>query len=232
MEVFCLRVAYREAGRTFPFDRVYLVNYDNRDVIERMFRYALVLPVEGELRTMLEAVSLDQYVNRTFHRDDAENASTKLPAGAWVDMIKSGEWILVVPLLPKWMHKNMPRYLTAENWYAATKAKGQRYKRVQRTSPFTNRSYLQTPHKKIRPICVVCPRMVLHQNGECQIGEAICFESLPLGMVNHFEEAAALPEPMPNVLEQEEYALIEGSDLPWNPPATTKTRTLLKVIHE
>lgn len=237
MEGFCLRVGKDTAGKKFPFDRVYIINYENRSVIEQMFRYALVLPVEGALRTQLEAVEPNSYVNRTFDRNDAETVPTKIGPDDWKDLFKDGEWVVVVPLLPKWMKKNVPQYLVAATWYDThtirVPGKGKR-QTARRKSPFTNRSYLQTPHKKIRPICVVCPRMVLHQNDECQTGDKICFESLPLGMVNHFEESLSIPESQPNTQEPEEYQLLHDEELIVDAPITPKTNTkdLLRIIHE
>ena len=241
MEVFCLRVSKDMAGKKFPFDRVYIVNYEDRAVLSdpdnNLFRYALVLPIEGVLRQQLEAVQPATYINRTFHRNDAESAPAKITQTDWVSLFKDGEWIMAVPLLPKWMKKNMPQYLVAETWYSQhnvrIRGKG-KTKSAQRETPFTNRSYLQTPHKKIRPICVVCPRMVLHQNGECQIGDKVCFESLPLGMVNHFEESLSLPDSQPNIQEPEEYQLTHDEELVAEQPIFPKanTRDLLRIIHE
>lgn len=236
MEIFCLRVGKDQAGKKFPFDRVYLVNYDDRAVIEQLFRYALVLPVEGVLRKQLEDVEPDTYTNRTFDRDDTESSAEKIAKKDWVDLFTRGEWVMVVPLLPKWMKKNVPQYLVAEGWYTQNTirvaGKG-RQKTARRATPFTDRSYLQTPHKKIRPICVVCPRMVFHQNGDCQIGDDVCFTSLPLGMVNHFDESFELPQAPPNIREPEEYKLLNEEELGAEPPPfKTNARNLLRVINE
>lgn len=233
MEVFCLRVTKAVAGKKFPFDRVYLVNYDHREIIERLFRYALVLPVEDTLLARLREVSPDRYINRTHDRDDKENTPHKASQKDWLNLIKEGEWVMCVPILPKWMSKNMPRYLTAEGWYRRKMKRVAKKGKVAlepNASPFTNRSYLQTPDRKIRPICVVCPRMILHQNGECQIGEDVCFESLPMGVVNHFEDIEDIPDAPPNMNELEEYELVEGEELLAEPPATPKTKDLLRII--
>lgn len=237
MEAYCLRISKNTAGKTFPFDRVYLIPDDQRNTIEMMFRYAIVLPVEGRLLAMLRDVHVDQYVNRTQDRDDDENAATKMSSRDWNALLKDRAWLMVVAILPKWVKQSMPRYLTAESWYAQHyKSRGKKGKEALpiRESPFTNRSYLQTPQKKIRPICVVCPRMILHQNGECQIGGEHCFDNLPLGMTDHFEEAASLPSAVPNVNEPEEYELLEGESLVVEQPPTpnSRTRDLLRVIHE
>lgn len=240
METYCLRVGKDVAGKKFPFDRIYLVHYDDRQIIgdpqNGPFRFALVLPVEQNLRTMLEAVQPETYSNRTFDRNDAEQVPAKISQSDWTALCQDGEWLMVVPILPKWMKKNMPRYLTAERWYQEkiVRVKGQGRKKEVRSSPFTSRSYLQTPEKKIRPICVVCPRMILHQNGECQIGDKVCYESLPMGLVNHFEETEALPDATPNAKELEEYHLLHGEEIV--PESQIKPQSsakdLLRIIHE
>lgn len=233
MHLYCLRVSKTTAGRSFPFDRVYLLKYDDRAVIERLFRYALVLPVEEVVKKQLKKVDFQIVVDRPHHRDD----DAKLNATAvWADL-DEGEWVMVVPLLPKWLNKNMPQYLAAEAWFETKRNRlrstGKR-ESARRESPFSARSYLQTPNRKVRPICVVCPRMIMHQNGECHLGQPVCFESLPLGMVNHFEEAMAVPDPTPNELEPEEYELLDGEEFVPNvaPAPNNRAKDLLRIINE
>ena len=130
----------------------------------------------------------------------------------------------------------MTQYLTAERWFDTrnSRRRGRVITSRSKPSPFSNRAYLQTPHRKIRPICVVCPRVILHQNGECQLGEKVCFESLPLGLTNHFEEALSMPDASPNELEPEEYELIEGEEFVIDtPPApNSRAKDLLRIINE
>jgi hypothetical protein len=237
MNIYCVRVSKDQAGKTFPFDRVYLVKYDDRAVIEQLFRYALVMPVEQNIAKQLRDLDVSSSKARPFHRDD----SATLTKAEWQKDIENGEWVIVVPLLPKWMSKNMPQYLTAERWFEGNTQKvmrrnAKKYGTPVRESPFSNRSYLQTPTRKIRPICVVCPRVILHQNGECRLGERVCFESLPLGITNHFEEALAVPDATPNELEPEEYQLVEGEEFVVEnvqPPApNSRAKDLLRIINE
>lgn len=236
MRIYSLRVNRTVAGKSFPFDRVYITRYEDRDILDRLFRYALVMPIEEQLMKQLNTVTINQAVARPFNRDD----DARLDASEWRDRLGQGEWVLAVPLLPKWMHKNMPQYLTAEKWFDVNARRRRRRASstssgVARPSPFESRAYLQTPHKKIRPICVACPRAILHQNGECQLGEAICLESLPLGVNNHFEEGLSLPEATPNQLEPEEYQLTEGEEFVVEekaPASNSRARDLLRVINE
>lgn len=237
--IYCLRVNKTVAGRSFPFDRVYLTRYEDREVLDQLFRYALVLPLEEKIKEQLLGLKIDRTKVHGFERDD----DAVLQTATWEREISEGEWVLAVPVLPKWLSKSVPRYLTAEAWFdakaGAAASKNARRRRRSRVgtnnpSPFTNRAYLQTPQKKIRPICVVCPRMILHQNGECELGEAICYESLPLSLANHFEEGLSVPEATPNELEPEEYQLTEGEEFVDEPvPVQSKRASeLLKIIQE
>lgn len=38
--------------------------------------------------------------------------------------------------------------------------------------------YLSTPMGVIRPPCFACPRLLLHQGGECALGDQVCFSHL------------------------------------------------------
>ena len=174
MKIYCLRVDRNVAGRAFPFDRVYLTKYNDRDVIERLFRYALVMPAEGRLMDQLTSLPIDEVVARPFNRDD----SATLDKSSWEQGLANNEWVLAVPLLPKWIHKNMPQYLTAERWFEGTKRR--RRSKYSTTapktgavrSPFESRAYLQTPQKKIRPICVACPRAILQDRKSTRLNSS------------------------------------------------------------
>jgi hypothetical protein len=209
MEAYILRVERRKAGRSFPFDRIYLIRDEDRNIVERLFRYALVLPLEDALKKRLLKVALDFTIDRPHHRTETygeRHATKTTPAD--MSRFDEGVWLVVVPLLPKWVKAAMPRYLVAKTWYdeRAVKIKGVETKKGN-ASPFTNRAFLQTPKEKIRPICVLCPRQVLHRHGECEIGQDVCYEHLPLGLENHFQEGLDVPEATPNVKETEELAV-------------------------
>ena len=59
MMIRSLRVSKAQVGSDFPFDRVYLVEAADRAQIERLFRVALVLPVDDALKAMISKI----YVN-------------------------------------------------------------------------------------------------------------------------------------------------------------------------
>lgn len=208
MDLYCLRVKRESAGRTFPFDRVYLARNGEHVVFKKLFRYALILPVESGLKeNLIQNVEIDKGEAHSFDRDDAAAAPT---SSEWKEALEEGEWVLAVPILPKYVAGNTPRYITAAGKYRlpsstnkAVSGPGRR-RRFRSTpqvdEPFPTLTYLQTPEQNIRPVCVACPRFIMHQNGHCRLGEQICYESLALGMQNHFKEALDTPLATDNAL--------------------------------
>lgn len=217
MDVYCLRVHRNLAGRNFAFDRVYLAKNGEHGVFKQMFRYALILPVETNLKSLLlDTVKIDNGVTHEFNRNDKAEGITH---AMWTGLLAVSDWVMAVPILPKFVASNLPRYLTAAGKYRSstqattevTKSLVRGRRRRMRTvspgaveEPFPSLTYLQTPEQNIRPVCVACPRFIMHQNGHCRLGEPICYDSLGMGLQNHFDEGMKEPPPPANVLLQEE----------------------------
>lgn len=203
MDLYCLRVKREAAGKTFPFDRVYLARNGEHGVFKKLFRYALILPVETSLTNLLmDYVEIEAGEAHPFNRDDSTKAPT---AEEWKELITSEEWVLAVPILAKYVASNMPRYLTAAGKYREpadpSKSKKRRRRRAATgavSEPFPTLTYLQTPEQNIRPVCIACPNFINHQNGHCRLGEDICYTSLALGVHNHFKEGMEAPAPSTN----------------------------------
>jgi hypothetical protein len=219
MQVHSLRIKRTFVGPTFPFDRVYLVNHEDRGIVPQLFRNALVMSVDDGLKKMLKEITLDTVQARPFERDDDESAPRSPTKDELSKILKKGtDWLMVVPILAKWLRNSelginkketrsklpvldeegqaQPRYIMSKKWYHGRRSRGR-----QDSSPIPNQSYLLRDGKAIQPICVACPRMVQHQNGECQLGQRICYESLSLGLRNHFKEGLTAPPPSTNVKE-------------------------------
>lgn len=204
MDLYCLRVKRETAGKTFPFDRVYMARNGEHGVFKKMFRYALILPVENTLTNLLiDYVTIEAGEAHPFNRDDSAPAPT---AEEWQELITSDQWVLAVPILAKYVASNMPRYLTAAGKYRDPTGKVKRRRRrgapvmTEVKEPFPTLTYLQTPEKNIRPVCIACPNFINHQNGHCRLGEDICYTSLALGVHNHFKEGMDAPAPSRNDL--------------------------------
>lgn len=210
-DLYCLRVKRESAGKTFPFDRVYLAKNGEHGVFKKMFRYALILPVEENLKKLLlEHVTIEGGETHSFDRyDDAPAPNHE----EWTATLESDEWVMAVPILPKFVASNLPRYLTAAGKYRLPSAANVGSRSISRrrrntihalAEPFPNLTYLQTPEQNIRPVCVACPRFIMHQNGHCRLGETICYTSLAVGMTNHFQEGLDVPAAPENHLLEEE----------------------------
>lgn len=209
MDLYCLRVKRESAGKVFPFDRVYLAKNGEHTVFKKLFRYALVLPVEQSLKNLLlDYVKVEAGATHTFDRDDEVKPPTD---PEWRELLDTNEWVLAVPILAKYVASNMPRYITAAGKYRdPTGGKKTRRRRRSVSSmnevkePFPTLTYLQTPEQNIRPVCIACPNFINHQNGHCRLGEDVCYTSLALGVHNHFKEGLDAPAPSDNVLLEED----------------------------
>lgn len=207
-DVFCLRVKRETAGKTFPFDRVYMARNGEHSVFKKLFRYALVLPVETSLTNLLlDHVEIEASDVHPYERND--NAP-KITSDEWKALVTGEEWVLAVPILAKYINSNLPRYLTAAGKYRDPTGKPKKRRGTPKMQevlePFPTLTYLQTPDQNIRPVCVACPNFINHQNGHCRLGEDICYTSLALGVKNHFQEGLDAPPPS----KSDEHEEIEG----------------------
>jgi hypothetical protein len=200
MDLYCLRVRRNIAGRKFPFDRVYLAKYGDHVIFKRLFRYAFILPVEGVLKETLYCLPIEDSMTHAFDRVETPE---KIPDVEWKTLIDSTDWVLAVPILSKYVTANMPRYIIAKSTVPRRDKKNSNAC----ANPFPNMTYLQTPEQNIRPICVACPNFIQHQNGHCELGDKLCYDSLSLGIRNHFEEGMMVP-PAP----EKEQVTEEGND--------------------
>ena len=208
MHIYNLRVRREQAGKVFPFDRVYLAKNGDHKAFKKLFRYALIMPVEQNLKNLLlDYVKIDRSEAHPFDRDEHAVGPSK---DDWQVMLADDDWVMCVPILSKYIASNMPRYITAAGRYRAPTGLPVRKRRKGAAAinevrdPFPTLTYLQTPEKNIRPVCVACPRFIMHQNGQCRLGEDVCYSSLALGVHNHFEEGLKAPLPSPNELVENE----------------------------
>ena len=192
--IYCLRVIHTVAGKSFPFHRVYLAPAGEHGVFKQLFRYAFILHVDDVLRKLLwsNALTNTPGMHIPFHRDDA---APVIPTVHSINKFTDGDWVMAVPLLPRYVKDNLPNYLAAARRGAYTKHRNSLAHSAVR-DPYPSLAYLQTPEENIRPICVACPRFIEHQNGLCHLGETVCYQSLQLGTRNHDQEALDAPWPM------------------------------------
>lgn len=211
MFIHKLRVSRAVAGKTLPFDLLYLVNFKDKEHIENMFGYSIVMPLKNETLAMFEELAIHKHVTQPHERGESTKEFHRTPEAGYPTLktlldLDNERWLCVVPLLPR-SKKNgegmrHPAYLTARKWKLADNTVNvvgasarKRFsravaKKIAQETPidrggnnaFNDQAYLQTPEKAVRPPCLLCPRYILHTQGECQLGDLECFGHLPLGL--------------------------------------------------
>lgn len=199
MQIACIKYGITAAGRDVPFDRVYIAQHADRKVLRGLFPYALVMPITEDIRkAMLEATP-----QRVLHFGNRDRVGVvkSMTQPEYESILTSNEWVLVVPILTKFVKQNMPRYLLNARWANARTSKHDyRHKDI-----LPALAFLQTPEQIIRPVCAACPRFFEHQAGKCRVGSYVCFESLALGGVDSVgmdNGAAPAPEDVRELLDQ------------------------------
>lgn len=85
--------------------------------------------------------------------------------------VKSGKDIGAFRIHDMWGNENIdpkPRELVAFEWRIGRRG----YKAFPRTA------YLRDKNKYYQPICNACPRRMLHEMGECELGDPVCYLQL------------------------------------------------------
>lgn len=157
--VVVIKVSREVAGISIPFDKLYFFRREDRDLIPKIFGYALVLPVSEELVTKIKRLrpkSVSQYKH---HRDDALLQQSPSIEGTMLDgrshsraQIETWwdeklfepedlmERVVVIPVLTKKVRKKLQaRYLSSKKWYDRQKSRISASRRFRgRLSPSQN----------------------------------------------------------------------------------------------
>lgn len=183
-----LHIMRSKVNVNIPYDKLYLFKREHRDLIPRIFSYALVLPLAEEMVAEIKKQPIAHVSHRHFRRNDDDlKQPVNVPEGQlaqwWGEFMEIHEFsqrVAVVPILVAKSRKHVrPRYLTS----ARTLPKNRNRRQLQLAdAPIHEMAYLSTPHPapndKIRPICTICPRMLLQMQGKCNPGQKICYETL------------------------------------------------------
>lgn len=194
-------------GTVIPFDKVYLFDRADRELIPKIFGYAIVLPFSDDMRDVLYKLKVAEVTHKRFQRDDSskkveplldgESLDSKTDIRAWWDAFALQHdlqnRVAVVPVLTSVARKKIrPRYISSHKWFTDQQKRGKSSRPLPVVQAISELGYLATPlaapQDKIRPICSICPRMLMHLQGECIPGQAVCYKSLDFSEI---EEAPA-----------------------------------------
>jgi hypothetical protein len=189
-------------GSDIPFDKLYLFSREDREHIPKIFGYALVLPFSEDIQKVIYKLKVAEVTHKSFQRDDSQKKVQVTLEGNRVLRDAIQDWweafalehdlanrVAVVPVLTSVARKKIrPRYIASQKWFAdqekqnVKRAKRGRTRLPQAGPALSELAYLATPlaapQDKIRPLCSICPRMLMHLQGDCVPGQAVCYTAL------------------------------------------------------
>lgn len=155
--------------RVFPFDNVYLVHKSNSELIPRLFKYSLVMPLNQGLHTALNKQRYD-YHERITRKNLEREPLVKITDSPFE---KFEEWFVVVPThvvadkdsSKRDIHKDRVYYIGSE---ILKKLNG---------IPYGLPSIqLQTPKRRYALLCLCCSHLAETYTGECKYGTPGCLQ--------------------------------------------------------
>lgn len=162
-------IKYPRADRSkVGFHRLYFTPVENIKIIEEMFEYSLVLPFTSDSQ------HAETYRLGDVFRSEVLNRSEKTSTRVHAPLAHNSRWLAFSPL--RGLHPEAA--LKFPYLFAIP-----RDPRKQQALSFYKEglpvfAYLQTPKGPVRPICMACPRYILHQAGRCSLGDPECKSSL------------------------------------------------------
>lgn len=200
-------------GIDIPFDKVYLFDRADRELIPKIFGYAIVLPFSEDMRKTLYKLKVAEVTHKRFQRDDTskrvapsvdgESLTSKVSVLAWWDAFEQQHDLVnrvaVVPVLTSVARKKIrPRYIASHKWFTDQQKRSKSSRPLPVVPAVSELAYLATPlaapQDKIRPICSVCPRMLMHLQGECVPGQAVCYKSLDFSEIEEVPADVSLQQ--------------------------------------
>lgn len=152
----------------FPFDRVYLVEKQNTDLVKRLFRYYFLIPLDRELFHALTTIQVQETSTSTIARRNKKETETI----SLVDNIANFlDWNIVIPTTYTLKHKAADGALVMKLQYILTRA----------TRRATRSSKIKMPpimlHTPVREslLCSSCSELPSFYAGDCTPGQRSCY---------------------------------------------------------
>jgi hypothetical protein len=182
-QVFKLRLRKLQVKHDLGLDVIYLFQQHHYPLLPRVFPYSLCIRVTDALKTRLRKVVIDDIEAEPLagHGMTTVNAQCSLEKAVPLDLCTH----LLVPVLAlsrKALSKSekvlfngarYPAYLMAPQH---AKDDGT----VAMHDILTDETTLFTPEGPVRPVCLRCPRQLLHLQGKCHLGTKACYDALLL----------------------------------------------------
>jgi hypothetical protein len=172
--IYKLRVD-RSDMRGFPFDLVYLVPPDQQSVCARLFPWSLCFMAKADMTKRLGQLKISEHETIPFDAFRVRRNGTADDRFAFEK--GKPDWFVVVPILPLATRKDFPTkrypaYLTAPQH---AKEDSMAFEGI-----LDDDTVLFTPEGPVQPVCLKCPRHMVHVQGKCSLGSRFCYEELVL----------------------------------------------------
>lgn len=189
---YTLRVHRKNAGKLIPFDRITFFHKKDQDLLPRIYRDAMVLPITVAFANQVAAATNPEHISTqhkaySFARFDEREFCTQLKAHNPIAEImdQRNDYLALIPVL---FTKAGSKLVRAERFRGRKKvatfaaylvAKPAQKGAVDLAKKVLSaKSYFILDGKIVRPLCLACPRHQSFFQGLCHLGEQQCYQRL------------------------------------------------------
>lgn len=152
-----------------PWDRAYISDSD--EIFKKLWPYSIVMPLTLEVRQSLGiSTVLENARSRSSYNIKADFSDGQWWIGSPLRVRGSGH-TQNVPYLAHRGHRPPSSNINAELMHQKPKDVRDKMK-----DPIVRGAFLQKPEGRQVPLCLACPRYIIHTQGGCRFGESICYK--------------------------------------------------------
>lgn len=218
---YILRVKRTDAGMRIPFDKVYLFHKNDRELLPRVFKDAMVFPLTQHWVTQITKTLEAKPVFKAFAFNRfGENVLLKRvqKQNPFVNIKEEREnYVALVPVLftkhgskavkKAIRHKGRKKVASYAAYITARPTRGSTIDLMKQL--LSVRAYFLMDGRAVKPICLMCPRHQYFLQGECTLGEQNCYTHLSQARPNDLVRGVALYDELMQRIKEPQLELPE-----------------------